>query len=229
MDFVHDQLLDAAKVRVLPVVHAFTRFSPALEARYTWRSSSVVDMLERVWGEQGFLRTIRVDQGPKFISKDLDLWAYPRGILLNFSRPGKPTENAFIESLNGKFRGKCLNAHWFLTLDDARSKMEERRRYYNEERPHSGIGQMTPILLHKLVGVSSPSTPQVAGYSNLGCFSIRQRSITDNFSAHHGSDSREPVTQGRLDPGPNAQCQIVFAYSTLRDPQLRTTKLVCRR
>lgn len=128
MDFVHDQLFDATKVRVLTVVDAFTRFSPAIEARYNWRGSSVVDLLERVCSEHGFPRTIRVDQGPEFISKDLDLWAYRRGVVLDFSRPGKPTDNAFIESLNGKFRAECLNAHWFISLDEMRRICEDWRR-----------------------------------------------------------------------------------------------------
>jgi len=68
--------------------------------------------------------TIRVDQGTEFVSRDLDLWAYQRGVTLDFSQPGKPTDNAFIESFNGKFRAECLNAHWFMSLDDARRKCE---------------------------------------------------------------------------------------------------------
>ena len=84
----------------------------------------------------GFPETIRVDQGTEFVSRDFDLWAYQRDVTLDFSRPGKPTDNAFIESFNGKFRAECLNAHWFLSLDDARRKCEAWRRDYNEERPH---------------------------------------------------------------------------------------------
>ena len=95
----------------------------------------------------GFPATIRVDQGSEFVSRDLDLWAYQRGVTLDFSRPGKPTDNAFIESFNGKFRAECLNAHWFMTLDDARRKCEAWRRDYNEERPHSAIGNKVPIEL----------------------------------------------------------------------------------
>jgi putative transposase len=72
--------------------------------------------------------TIRVDQGSEFISRDLDLWAYQDDVTLDFSRPGKPTDNAFIESFNGRFRAECLNTHWFLSLDDARSKLEDWRR-----------------------------------------------------------------------------------------------------
>ncbi len=92
-------------------------------------------------------KTTRVDQGSEFISRDLDLWAYHKGVVLDFSRPGKPTDNAFIESFNGKFRAECLNAHWFMSLDDARAKMEEWRRDYNEVRPHSAIGNKPPISL----------------------------------------------------------------------------------
>jgi len=86
-------------------------------------------MLKHACRRVGYPKTIRVDQGSDFIL--LDLWAYQRGVELDFSRPGKPTGNAFIESRNGKFRSECLNAHWFLTLDDARSKMEEWRKNYN--------------------------------------------------------------------------------------------------
>ena len=80
-----------------------------------------------------------------------------RGITLDFSRPGKPTDNAFIESLNGKFRAECLNAHWFMSLDDARTKCEAWRRDYNEVRPHSGIGNKSPASLVKSVSVTGPT------------------------------------------------------------------------
>jgi putative transposase len=83
--------------------------------------------------------------GPEFISKDLDLWAWLHGVELDFSRPGKPTDNAFAEWFNGKFRVECLNAYWFLSLDDARLKCEAWRRDYNEVRPHSAIGNQTPL------------------------------------------------------------------------------------
>jgi len=87
-----------------------------------------------------------------------DLWAYAKGVALDFSRPGKPTDNAFIEAFNGRFRAECLNAHWFLTLDDARSKMEDWRKYYNEVRPLGVIGNKPPITLQDYEGVpSSPS------------------------------------------------------------------------
>ena len=156
MDFVHDQLATGKKLRVLTVVDTFSKFSPAIEPRFSYRAENVVLTLERVCALTGYPKTIRVDQGSEFVSRDLDLWAYAHDVILDFSRPGKPTDNAYIEAFNGRFRAECLNAHWFLTLDDARAKMEEWRRYYNEERPHGAIGQIPPILLQNPGGAASP-------------------------------------------------------------------------
>ena len=103
-------------------------------------------------GIYGTPKTTRLDNGPEFISKALDLWAWLNGVTLDFSRPGKPTDNAFIESFNGSFRAECLNASWFLSLADARSKCEAWRTDYNQFRPHSSIGQKTPIELAKSSG-----------------------------------------------------------------------------
>lgn len=167
MDFVHDQLAMGKKIRVLTVVDIFSKFSPVVDPRFSYRAEDVVMTLERVCGHLGYPRTIRVDQGSEFVSRDLDLWAYAKGVTLDFSRPGKPTDNAFIEAFNSKFRSECLNAHWFMSLDDARSKMEDWRRYYNEERPHSGIGQKVPMLLHNSGGASSPSLAKEAENSSL--------------------------------------------------------------
>ncbi len=92
-------------------------------------------------------KTIRVDQGSEFISRDLDLWAYRYGVTLDFSRPGKPTDNAFIEAFNARLRAECLNAHWFLSLADAAEKLEAWCRDYNEQRPHGAIGNKVPAAL----------------------------------------------------------------------------------
>ena len=156
MDFVQDQLATGQKRHVLTIVDTFSRFSPALEPRLTFRGIDVVDVLERVRREVGLPATIRVDQGTEFVSRDLDLWAYQRGVTLDFSRPGKPTDNAFIEAFNGRFRAECLNAHWFMSLADARKILEDWRRYYNEERPHGAIGQKPPITLLNHDGAASP-------------------------------------------------------------------------
>lgn len=157
MDFVHDQLFDGRKTRVLTMVDAFTRYSPAIEARFNWCGAAVADVLERVCTEVGYPRTIRVDQGPEFISKDLDLWAYRRGVVLDFSRPGKPTDNAYIESLNGKFRAECLNVHWFTSIEEMRRICEDWRRDYNEVRPHSALGNKPPMALMICSGQHGPS------------------------------------------------------------------------
>ena len=149
MDFVHDQLVTGRKIRVLTIVDTFSRFSLATDPRFSYRGEDVVQTLERVCRQVGYPSAIRVDQGSEFISRDLDLWAYQKDVILDFSRPGKPTDNAFIESFNGKFRAECQNTHWFMSLDDARTKMEDWRRDYNEVRSHSAIGNNPPISLMK--------------------------------------------------------------------------------
>jgi len=102
------------------------------------------------------ISTSELDQGSEFVSRELDLWAYQRGVTLDFSRPGKPTDNAFIEAFNGRFRAECLNAHWFMSLADAKEKMEDWRKYYNEDRPHGTIGNKPPIMLLNHDGAASP-------------------------------------------------------------------------
>jgi putative transposase len=156
MDFVHDQLATGRKLCVLTIVDTFSRYSPAIEPRFNFRGADVVQILEDVGRQLGFPKAIRVDQGTEFVSRDLDLWAYQRGVTLDFSRPGKPTDNAFIESFNGKFRTECLNAHGCMSLDDARRKCEAWRRDYNEERPHIAIGNKPPIMLLNHDGAASP-------------------------------------------------------------------------
>ena len=142
MDFVHDQLTLGRKMRILTVVDIFSKFSPTIDPRFSYRGEDVVATQERICAQTGYPGTIRVDQGSEFVSRDLDLWAYTYDVTLDFSRPGKPTDNAFIEAFNSKLRAECLNPHWFMSLEDAREKLEDWRRYYNEDRPHSGIGQI---------------------------------------------------------------------------------------
>jgi len=144
MDFVHDHLAKGRTIRILTVVDTFSRFSPVRDPRFSYRGEDVVQTLEATCFVAGYPKTIRVDQGSDFIIRDLDLWAYTKGVMLDFSRPGKPPDNAFIEAFNGRFRAECLNTHWFLTLADAREKLEEWRRYYNEDRPHGAIGNKPP-------------------------------------------------------------------------------------
>jgi putative transposase len=131
MDFVHDQLATGKKLRILTIVDTHSRYSPATDARFTYRGEDVVQTLERICKPGGHPKTIRVDNGSEFISRDLDLWAYANNVTLDFSRPGKPTDNGFIEAFNSKLRAECLNTHWFLTLADCREKLETWRRHYN--------------------------------------------------------------------------------------------------
>jgi putative transposase len=110
MNFVHDQLATGPKLRILTVVDIFSRFSPAVVPRFRFRAADMVDVLERICCEGVYPAVIRVDQGSEFVSRDLDLWAYAKGVTLDFSRPGKPTDNAFIESFNGKVRAECMRS-----------------------------------------------------------------------------------------------------------------------
>jgi putative transposase len=165
---VHDQLATGAKLRILTIVDTFSRFAPAVDPRLSYRAENVVETLERVCGTVGYPRTIRVDQGSEFVSRDPDLWAYSKGVTLDFSRPGKPTDNAFIEAFNGRLRAECLNTHWFLSLADAQEKLERWRRDYNEVRRHGAIGNKPPIALMNRHGATSPSWRASVENSSLG-------------------------------------------------------------
>jgi putative transposase len=144
MDFVSDQLFDGRRLRVLVIVDNYTRKSLALEASQRIKGMDVVEVLERITKTEGYPKCIKVDNGPEFISRDLDCWAYWNHVKLSFSRPGKPTDNALVEAFNSRFRQECLNEHWFLTLEDACGKIEGWRNDYNNHRPHSSLGNKSP-------------------------------------------------------------------------------------
>ncbi|WP_297655995.1 IS3 family transposase, partial [Hydrogenophaga sp.] len=144
MDFVADALFDGRKLRMLTVVDLFTRERLAIDVGQSLKGEDVVRVLTAITQERGLPRTIKSDNGSEFISKVMDKWAYERGVELDFSRPGKPTDNANVESFNGRLRQECLNATWFMSLDDARGKIEAWRQYYNESRPHSALDWATP-------------------------------------------------------------------------------------
>lgn len=144
MDFVSDTLYDGRRFRALTIVDNFSRECLGIKADQSITGNHVVALLERICFYRGAPRTIRVDNGPEFISRALDKWAYENGVTLDFSRPGKPTDNAFVESFNGSFRDECLNVNWFQSLSDAKAKIDDWRKEYNEFRPHSSLGDMTP-------------------------------------------------------------------------------------
>jgi len=144
MDFMSDQLFDGRRLRVLTIVDNFTRESLAIEAGQRFTGYDVARVLTRVGTERGLPKTIWVDNGPEFASKAMDQWAYWNKVELDFSRPGKPTDNAYIESFNARFRIECLNQNWFMSLDDARRRIGAWRMDYNEQRPHSALGNLAP-------------------------------------------------------------------------------------
>ena len=120
----------------------------------------VVQVLEEVTARRAKPKTIRVDNGPEFISKSLDWWAYFNKVQLDFSRPGKPTDNAYIESFNGKVRQECLNQHWFLSLADAQERIDTWRRDYNELRPHSALENQPPSDFAKFFSQAGLGKPR---------------------------------------------------------------------
>jgi putative transposase len=145
MDFMSDALYDGQKIKLLTLVDNFTRESLAIEVAWRLGGHGVVATLMRVVEEKGLPKSIRIDNGPEFTSKALDQWAYLNGVKLDFIRPGKPTDNALIEAFNGRFREECLNESWFLSLEDAREKVEEWRQHYNWDRPHGSLGNIPPV------------------------------------------------------------------------------------
>ena len=144
MDYVADGLIDGRKLRVLAIVDDYSRECLALEVDTSLPGARVVAVLERLAELRGLPWSITVDHGPEFEGRALDAWAYKRAVRLAFIRPGKPIENAYVESFNGRFRDECLNEHWFLSLQHARSVIEAWRIEYNTERPHSSLDDLTP-------------------------------------------------------------------------------------
>lgn len=144
MDFVSDRLFDERPFRILTVVDCCTREALSTAPRTNFRAYQVVDELDRLCRLRGRPRSIRVDNGPEFAGRLLDQWAYLNKVELDFSRPGKPSDNAFVEAFNSRLRQECLNASWFLSMGDARARIEAWRVDYNHDRPHSALGGLTP-------------------------------------------------------------------------------------
>lgn len=144
MDFVHDCLADGRRLRCLNVVDDFTKESIAIEVDTSISGLRVTRVLDRIAEHRPLPRMIRVDHGPEFTSLALDAWAHKSGVKLAFIQPGKPTQNAYVESFNGRFRDECLNDQWFSTLYEARILIEAWRQDYNSNRPHSSIGYVPP-------------------------------------------------------------------------------------
>jgi putative transposase len=144
MDFVSDSLYNSRRFRVLTVVDDFSRECPILEVDHSLTGKRVTRVLERIALTRGLPEAITVDNGPEFISKALDLWAFENNVKLRFIQPGKPTQNAYVESFNGKFRDECLNDNVFVNLHSAQKIIETWRLDYNSVRPHSSLNGMAP-------------------------------------------------------------------------------------
>lgn len=144
MDFVHDRLADGRAFRVLTMLDEGTRESPALIVARSLTARHVIAALDALAATRGLPHTIAVDNGTEFTSQALDVWAEQRGVHLDFSRPGKPNDNAFIESFNSRLRDECLNEQWFTSLLDAQVKIEAFRLEYITEHSHSSLGGLTP-------------------------------------------------------------------------------------
>jgi putative transposase len=144
MDFVADQLADARRFRALTVIDLFTRECLAIQVGHSLNGQDVAAVLEQLRFERGLPQRIYCDNGTEFVSAAMDLWAYTHSVVLDFSRRGKPTDNATIESFNGRLREECLNVHWFASLDDAQRKVDAFRWDYNEHRPHRALEGLSP-------------------------------------------------------------------------------------
>jgi len=157
LDFVSDQLVDGRRFRALTVVDIYTRESLAIEVGSALKGEDVVRMLNQLKQKRGVPKFLFCDNGSEFTGQALDLWAHHNQVQIDFSRPGKPTDNAFIESFNGTFRSECLSTHWFASLSEAKQLIELWRRDYNESRPHRALAQRTPSEFAQEIAVRGDS------------------------------------------------------------------------
>ncbi len=151
IDFMQDTLADGRTFRLLNIVDDFTREAVAIEVATSIPGDRVVRVLERLRFTRGLPEILVSDNGPEFTSRALDAWAYQNGVRLHFIQPGKPVQNAFVESFNGRVREECLNESWFTNLLDAKRQIEAWRIDYNRTRPHSSLGNQTPEEFAKSV------------------------------------------------------------------------------
>jgi len=156
MDFMADTLADGRRLRVLTLVDDFTRECLATEVDTSLPGARVARVLDRIAKSRPLPETIVVDNGPEFAGRALDAWAYRRGVRLHFIEPGKPSQNAFVESFNGKFRDECLGVQWFKNRIDARVAIENWRKSYNQVPPHSSLNNLTPAHYDRTISTRNP-------------------------------------------------------------------------
>jgi putative transposase len=145
VDFVHDRLATGRRFKCFTMTDLCSKEVPVIAVDDSIGGARVCRILDRLFAGRPWPETVILDNGPEFSGTALDAWANQHGVRLHFIQPGKPVQNAFIESFNGKFRDECLNEHWFLTSQEAQVVIEAWRREYNEERTHSTIGDVTPM------------------------------------------------------------------------------------
>lgn len=145
MDFIHDTLASGASIRILSIVDAFSRECLALVPKPRFRGEDVAEVLAGLREERGLPTVISVDNGTEFTSRAMDHWAYWNQVKLDFSRPGKPTDNAHVEAFHSSLRRECLSQHWFLNVAEAARTLSAWRDDYNKHRPHSSLGHQTPV------------------------------------------------------------------------------------
>lgn len=163
MDFVADQLSNGIRFRILTVVDVFTREALAVTPGQRLRAENVIEVLNRLVMQRGAPRRVFVDNGSEFTGRLMDMWAYHHQVRLDFSRPGKPTDNCFVETFNGSLRDECLNTHWFDSIGQARTILEAWRVDYNESRPHSALKELTPAeFIRKINNLDSEPISQTA-------------------------------------------------------------------
>ena len=167
LDFVSDQLADGRRFRALTVVDIYTRESLAIETGAGLKGTDVVRVLNQIKSQRGAPQFLFCDNGSEFTGQAMDLWAHRNNVRIDFSRPGKPTDNAFIESFNGTFRSECLSTHWFHSINEARQLIDGWRREYNESRPHRALAQRTPSEFARHIAASSDSAELVPAGDSL--------------------------------------------------------------
>lgn len=160
-DFMHDSCASGRRLKLLTVTDEFTRESLCVETRTSIRSRAVVEVLGRLVQERGAPAYLRSDNGPELVSRYVRTWLGVRGVRTLYIEPGAPWQNAYAESFNGRLRDECLNMEWFRNPEEARVTVESWRRYYNEERPHSSLGYLTPTEFRQEYERRQPSTPRL--------------------------------------------------------------------
>lgn len=144
LDFVSDKLTDGRSIRFINIIDNYSRYNVDINAAVSLPSAKVIRIISNAIAKYGKPKSLLLDNGPEFRSKLFHKWATEEDIKLCYIAPGKPTQNAYIESFNGKFRDECLDQHWFSSISEAKDVVEKWRKHYNEDRPHSSLGYLPP-------------------------------------------------------------------------------------